>query len=164
MNQTCVSGQEKIRRGERRLCGNVLHARRSQTRTSRCRRGTMSTPVLTRHRSWKIRVPPSAADLDSRVETQGCSAPSSGRSRRFWSPFDSRLVNTHPRTHTQRPSCPWLQLPSPANHVTVQAAVPMLLAEEAGLQCRRTASVSGQRRRSGFKLGGWLRRDYVVGV
>lgn len=101
-----------------------------------------------------------AADLESRVEKQGCSAPSSG------APGDSDLPRLTSSEHasTHEPRCPWLQLPSPANHVTVQAAELMLLAEEAGLQGGRTASVSGQRRRSGFKRGGWLRRDYVVGV
>lgn len=102
INQTCVSGQEKIRRGDRGRGGcagmfSTHAAPRAQTRTSRGRRGTMSSPVLTRHRSWKIRVPPR------------CGSGQPGRDSGMLGSFlrglpailvslESRLVNTHPRT------------------------------------------------------------------
>lgn len=71
-------------------------ASRALARTSRGRRGTMSTPVLTRHRSW------SGSPGYPRCWTAG----SRSRDARLLPPglpvvlvsLDSRLLNTHPRT------------------------------------------------------------------
>lgn len=55
IHQGCVRGPEKPDDRSRGGCAGMSSTRRASralTRTSRGRRGTMSPPVLTRHRSW----------------------------------------------------------------------------------------------------------------
>lgn len=183
----CVGKKRTIRwqKRRRRLCGHALPARRPlcfsprlHIRALRARSrlkewffsGTVSISVLPDTaagvRAEREDQGPAAADLDSPVETQGCSAPSSGAPG--GSPLRLRLLSTHLRTHTHGLSCPWLQLPSPAHHDIVQAAVLMLLAAGqcggGGMTGREDGECEGPAPTLRIITGGWLRWDYEVGV